>query len=619
MLRPGSRSGLLLAVAGLAAQCTPPGAEHVHDDMPEAAAPITQRSEQGPALEVVRGPDALSGLPVAQGFTVDGPTALPAPASRATVWLTLEAPGDDAPELQVRAGWANGQTAAWKAMTEIGAEGAERVFAADLETAATSVSFRWAPNERLRALRWSASVPLAPERLTGRLGDPGAVAPSAATPRADWGAQPARCGADDTTRQVVLRGALGPRNEAHAARAMQLRDRDGLGWCDARPSYIVGRTSTFVARGDRRAASAATEAGNRGRASIVALACAPDGAMQAQLNALLDALVARHRLDETTRFVAEASPACPDPAALQSALTHWLDTEPFAQPPPPPPPPPATGTLIGLVQDASDPSRAVPGATVDCDCGQTVVTDADGRFRFEPVSPGMHQLDVAKAGFVTTIQAATVRADEVTEVTVQLAPEPPVQVVVDHAFLIDHFGGIDVDPAGFDETQEGFQAYLDAVGVTYFAAWEYVVPNNQAVATSCGYSILLPSRDRWPRAAALGLLADRLRALVNEPVTLRNWWRPDCYNVGVGGAPGGDHPDADALDLDFRSASSRAAAQRYLCDTYWRRDIEGTETRLNMSIGLGGATIHLGLLSRNGRRFWKYSSYSAQPDSGDCW
>lgn len=199
---------------------------------------------------------------------------------------------------------------------------------------------------------------------------------------------------------------------------------------------------------------------------------------------------------------------------------------------------------------------------------------------------------------------------------------------IDHEFLIRHFGGNPVDATAFPDNESGFQDYLDAVGVTYFDAAEIVTPNHPEIAAMCGYMILLPEQGQWKKIGALALFADRLRALVGEPVWMRNWWRPDCYNTAVGGAPGGDHPDADAVDLDFLSASSRAVAQAYLCSEYWEHDIVAPEDiapgaefdpRLNMSIGLGEATIHLGVLSQNGRRYWLYSSYTDEANADDCW
>lgn len=204
--------------------------------------------------------------------------------------------------------------------------------------------------------------------------------------------------------------------------------------------------------------------------------------------------------------------------------------------------------------------------------------------------------------------------------------DEPLVAAIDHSFLISYLGGVDVDPHGFEPTAEGFQDYLDQVGVVFFSAREYVTPHNPAVAARCGFDELLPERGWWRRGAVLGLMADELRDLVDEPVYLRNWWRPDCYNEGVGGAAGGDHPDADAVDLDFRSSRSRADAQRYLCELYWSQDLledheiePDVDARLNLSVGLGGQTIHLGVLSQRGRRYWKYGSYTAVSGSGSCW
>lgn len=206
--------------------------------------------------------------------------------------------------------------------------------------------------------------------------------------------------------------------------------------------------------------------------------------------------------------------------------------------------------------------------------------------------------------------------------------EPDYVDAIDHAFLIAHFGGTVVDAFEYSDDLAGFQLYLDDVGVQYFSANEITSPNNPSAAHQCGYDILLPEQAGWERIGALALLSDQLRALVDEPVFMRNWWRPPCYNNLVGGAAGGDHPDADAVDLDFSSATSRAAAQAFLCENYWSQDIVAPEEiapgtdldpRLNLSVGMGGATLHVGLLSANGRRFWFYGSYTEEPGSGDCW
>ncbi len=199
---------------------------------------------------------------------------------------------------------------------------------------------------------------------------------------------------------------------------------------------------------------------------------------------------------------------------------------------------------------------------------------------------------------------------------------------ITHEFLIDHLGGDPVDPFDFGPDLDSFQLYLNAVGVQHVSAEEIVKPHNAGAAAGCGLSILLPGRDHWKKIGALALFTDELRDLVGEPVHLRNWWRPPCYNSAVGGAAGGDHPPGDAVDLDFLSPTSRAMAQKHLCETYWQQDIlkpseiapgSNVDPRLNMSVGLGGVSIHLGVLSEKGRRKWKYTSYSSQPNSGTCW
>ncbi|TVQ94797.1 MAG: hypothetical protein EA397_00970 [Deltaproteobacteria bacterium] len=213
------------------------------------------------------------------------------------------------------------------------------------------------------------------------------------------------------------------------------------------------------------------------------------------------------------------------------------------------------------------------------------------------------------------------------EPTSELPTDPPRWTTIDHPFLLHYLGGHDPEPTTFEDSVEGFQDYLDEVGIVFFSAHEYVTPHNPTVAASCGYDELLPPQSWWRRGAVLGLMADDLRELVGEPVYMRNWWRPPCYNQGVGGAAGGDHPDADAVDLDFRSERSRADAQAWLCEVYWQEDLdlsgyvfdEQVDPRLNLSIGLGGRTIHVGVLSTNGRRHWKYGSYVALSGSGSCW
>ena len=629
---PAIAAACLLACAE--ADDTEPSAPAVPESeghpMPEAQVPISAAEERGPIAEGWFDRAAVEArFASVDGLRTSPVIELPAPASRASVWLTVE-DGAVVPKVWVQAGWANGQTGPWLVLPLVWSEGDQLVLAAGLDTAATSLRLRLDAASAAAAHRlwWTATTPLTADARSAALPDPAVAAGSPVMPRADWGAAAARCGTTDTTAdRVVLYRVPGPRPGASAQaflRALQAFDQRGRHWCDVRQSYLIGDSATWMGRGSRRAAIG--DGGDAGRVAVAVLGCEVSSGAADQVTTLLDTLTERLGLATEAQIEVGPSPLCAGDEWLADTRTAWLATDPFGTQPPPPP---VEGAVRGTVRSAAD-RAAIAGAQVSCDCGAVTMTDAAGAFDFVlPV--GAHSLSISKTDFVSATLVVDVVGGGAVALAVELDPvaQPaPGISVIDHAFLIEHFGGTDVDPSGFAETQDGFQVYLDAVGVTYFAAWEYVVPNNVAVAEDCGFTILLPERAWWRKAAALGLLADQLRGLVNEPVTLRNWWRPPCYNAAVGGAANGDHPDGDALDLDFRSARSRADAQRYLCDTYWRRDIveaqdiapgSNLNPRLNMSVGLGGVTIHLGLLSRNGRRYWKYSSYSTQSNSGNCW
>lgn len=170
---------------------------------------------------------------------------------------------------------------------------------------------------------------------------------------------------------------------------------------------------------------------------------------------------------------------------------------------------------------------------------------------------------------------------------------------------INRFGGTVSPPTSYPVTQEGFQRYLNHTGVAHFSATEMLRPHKPDIARRLGYDTLLPPHAWWPRGAALALLADELRRLVAEPVDMRNWWRPVSYNREVGGAADSDHVTAHGIDLDYRSADSRRRAETRLRDLF----DEEEALELEMSLGLGNVTTHVGLLSPGRRRDWFYSSY----------
>lgn len=273
--------------------------------------------------------------------------------------------------------------------------------------------------------------------------------------------------------------------------------------------------------------------------------------------------------------------------------------------------------------DGAPTTFCIDGLDVGLDASGYCLSQCD-----EAILPGGGCRDGYACDFLSRIDGTSVAEVCVPDPMEVPMGDPGLVDEIDHEFLIEHFGGTVVDALAYPDDLAGFQMYLDGVGVQHTTAAEVAEPYNQTAATNCGYSILLPPRDQWEKAAALGLFTDVLTELTGEPIFMRNWWRPPCYNEAVGGAPTGDHPDADAVDLDFLSSTSRAIAQQWLCTSYWNEDIVGPEEiapganldpRLNMSVGLGGVTIHLGVLSAGGRRHWYYDSYTAEPNSGDCW
>jgi len=170
---------------------------------------------------------------------------------------------------------------------------------------------------------------------------------------------------------------------------------------------------------------------------------------------------------------------------------------------------------------------------------------------------------------------------------------------------IAEFGGRIVEAAQFPNNLQGFQDYLASSGVRSFDAAELTRPNHPKLAAKLGFTSFLPPQQWWPRGAALALLAQKIESLVGEPVEIRNWWRPPVYNSHpmVGGAEHGDHLEGFALDLDYSSSRARQRAER------WLRTLIASDGWLELSLGLGDRTTHVGILSPRGHREWHYASY----------
>ncbi|MAF77805.1 MAG: hypothetical protein CME60_06550 [Halobacteriovoraceae bacterium] len=199
--------------------------------------------------------------------------------------------------------------------------------------------------------------------------------------------------------------------------------------------------------------------------------------------------------------------------------------------------------------------------------------------------------------------------------------------------LVDRLDGRDLyDPTNYEDSAQGLQNYIDDVGVIdKFSAAELISPNHPGHAQTCGFKTLLPPQCRWAAGAAQGLVASKLREVINDgdpygakKITLRNWYRPRCYNSKVGGASASDHIQARGFDLDFETPDDRAKAQKYLCQMYKKK-------KFNLQVGIGCQTLHVGIGSPkrlsaygpDGSRFWTYGSLqrcSLKRVSGDdCW
>ncbi len=157
------------------------------------------------------------------------------------------------------------------------------------------------------------------------------------------------------------------------------------------------------------------------------------------------------------------------------------------------------------------------------------------------------------------------------------------------------------------ETVENFQAWLDALGIDHFRAQkkngdvgELCRPYNPVAAQKAGYSVLVPPAHLWPWAGLVLLVADSIRKSLGRSVTCRNLWRPASYNDLVATSKKSDHLDACAVDLDFTTEDERILAEGVA------RGIDRAVPELEMSLGVGKKTLHVGVLSMKGRRMWTY-------------
>ena len=180
-------------------------------------------------------------------------------------------------------------------------------------------------------------------------------------------------------------------------------------------------------------------------------------------------------------------------------------------------------------------------------------------------------------------------------------------------WLSAYTGRLAFQPSGQENSIPGLERYLDAYGVgRYFNIDEITGPRDKEKAEGCGYVFFVPPVHTFPLLASAVALADILRGASGAPVTMRNSWRPQSYNSAVSSSGiDSDHPNACAVDLDFSSEAAHAKALAVLNGIAY---VSGRE--LQLSVGIGAITLHVGVLSPRGARFWTYDSFKGAVPAG---
>lgn len=190
-----------------------------------------------------------------------------------------------------------------------------------------------------------------------------------------------------------------------------------------------------------------------------------------------------------------------------------------------------------------------------------------------------------------------------------VSTSPWAQSIVLARDLVDRRGELPPMTGGYAPTIRDFGESLRSFGVgRYFSVGELIIPNHTPKAIQAGYAAFVPPPHLWGVTVILLWIADRLRHYACGPVRLRNYWRPQSYNRLVSTSKiDSDHPNACAFDLDFADAAARERAQAWL-----EGFAVGWGERLKLSVGYGAQTLHVGVLSPQGRRTWTYDSFAGE-------
>ncbi len=154
-------------------------------------------------------------------------------------------------------------------------------------------------------------------------------------------------------------------------------------------------------------------------------------------------------------------------------------------------------------------------------------------------------------------------------------------------------------------SRDDLARYLADHGIEFFSVDEVVTPHHADKAREAGFGELIPPLHLWPWTLLALAMGDEMRRAVGRAVRLRNLYRPLSYNrlVATSGVQS-DHPNACAGDFDFSSTEDRRTAE----EVVRRRAM--SDPVLELSMGMGGRSLHVGVMSPKGPRSWFYDSYN---------
>ena len=159
---------------------------------------------------------------------------------------------------------------------------------------------------------------------------------------------------------------------------------------------------------------------------------------------------------------------------------------------------------------------------------------------------------------------------------------------------------------GFAHSAAGLGQYVKQCGAgRFFKQKEYTTPRFPAKARRGGYTVLVPPQFVWPWVALVVRLGDLMREAAGSSASLKNLWRPQKgYNrlVAKSGIKS-DHPNACGGDFYFENSIAARRAEGVI------RGLNALHPELELSLGVGGTNLHVGILSPKGKRTWFYKSF----------